>query len=135
MQSTTIGLDIAKHVFHVVACDDRGKVVKKKRLRRGQMLSYFAQFPPVLIGMEGCASAHYWGRELSAQGHRVDLLPAQYVKGYVQGNKNDYNDALAIAEAVSRPERRRIPIKTAAQQDVQALHRLREGQIKDRPPS
>ncbi len=132
MQNTTIGLDIAKHVFHLVVCDDRGKVVKKKRLRRGQVLSYFARLPVVLVGIEGCASAHYWGRALTAQGHEVALLPAQYVKGFVQGNKNDYNDALAIAEAVSRPARRRIPIKTAAQQDVQALHRLREGQIKVR---
>ncbi len=132
MQITTMGLDIAKHVFHLVVCDGRGKVVKKKRLRRSQLLSYFAQLPPMLIGMEGCASAHYWARELTAQGHRVDLLPAQYVKGYVRGNKNDYNDALAIAEAVRGPEMRRVPIKTAAQQDVQALHRLREGQIKVR---
>ena len=132
MQSTTIGLDIAKHVFQLVGCDVRGKVVKKKVLRRGQVLSYFAQMPAVLIGMEGCASAHYWARELTAQGHRVDLLPAQYVKGYVRGNKNDYNDALAIAEAVRGSEMRRIPIKTTAQQDVQALHRLREGQIKVR---
>ncbi len=132
MQITTIGLDIAKHVFQLIACDVRGKVVKKKRLRRGQVLRYFAQLPRVLIGIEGCASAHYWGRELSAQGHEVALLPARYVKGYVRGNKNDYNDALAIAEAVRCSEMRRIPIKTAAQQDVQALHRLREGQIKGR---
>jgi len=132
MQITTMGLDIAKHVFHLVVCDGRGKVVKKKRLRRGQLLSYFAQLPVSLVGMEGCASAHYWARALTAQGHRVDLLLAQYVKGYVRGNKNDYNDALAIAEAVRGPEMRRVPIKTVAQQDVQALHRLREGQIKVR---
>ena len=132
MQITTMGLDIAKHVFHLVVCDGRGKVVKKKRLRRGQLLSYFAQLPVSLVGMEGCASAHYWARALTAQGHRVDLLLAQYVKGYVRGNKNDYNDALAIAEAVRGPEMRRVPIKTAAQQDIQALHRLREGQIKMR---
>jgi len=132
MQITTIGLDIAKNVFQLVACDDRGKVLKKKVLRRGQVLRYFAQLPVVRIGIEGCASAHYWARALTAQGHRVELLPAQYVKGYVRGNKNDYNDALAIADAVRSPEMRRIPIKTVAQQDVQALHRLREGQIKAR---
>lgn len=132
MQITTIGLDLAKNVFHVVACNQAGKVVKKKHLRRHQVWAYFAQLEPCLVGMEGCASAHYWGRELEKLGHSVHLMPAQHVKAYVQGNKNDYNDALAIAEAVVRPQMRVIPLKTAAQQDIQALHRLREGHVKMR---
>jgi len=132
MQITTIGLDLAKNVFHVVACNRAGKLLKKKQLRRRQVLSFFTQLEPCLVGMEGCASAHYWGRELEKLGHTVRLIPAQHVKAYVQGNKNDYNDAFAIAEAVVRPRMRVIPLKTPAQQDMQALHRLREGQMKMR---
>ena len=122
---TTIGVDLAKNVFHVVGCDARGKRVCRKRLRRGQLLRYFANLPPSLVGMESCASASYWARELQALGHVVKLIPPQYVKPYVRGNKNDYNDALAIAEAVVRPQLRAVAIKTLEQQDIQALHRLR----------
>jgi transposase len=122
---TTIGLDLAKHVFHVVCTTRRGKVVRKRMLKRSQVLPYFANLPGSLVGLEACASAHYWARELSALGHRVKLIPPQYVKPYVRGNKNDYNDALAIAEAVTRPEMRFVTVKTPAQQDIQALHRLR----------
>jgi transposase len=122
---TTIGLDLAKQVFHVVCCDARGKVVRKRMLRRAQVGAYFAQLEASLVGMEACASAHHWARELGALGHEVKLLAPQYVKAFVRGNKNDYNDALAIAEAVVRPEMRGVTVKTAAQQDVQALHRLR----------
>lgn len=132
MKITTIGLDLAKNVFHVVACNQAGKVVKKKMLRRRQVIGFFSQSEPCLVGMEGCASAHYWARELEKLGHRVRLIPAQHVKAYVQGNKNDYNDALAIAEAVVRPQMRFVPLKTQSQQDIQALHRLRESQIKTR---
>jgi transposase len=129
---TTIGLDLAKNVFHVVCCDERGKVVSKKMLRRSQVLQYFANWVPCLVGMEACASAHHWARELGALGHEVKLIPPQYVKPYVRGNKNDYNDALAIAEAVTRPEMRFVAVKTTEQQDVQALHRLREKRLQDR---
>ena len=129
---TTIGLDLAKNTFHVVGCDDKGKVVKKRMLRRAQVRAFFAQLPPCLVGMEACASAHYWGRELGALGHQVKLIPPQYVKAYLRGNKNDYNDALAIAEAVVRPQMRWVAVKTTQQQDVQALHRLRERCIADR---
>ena len=122
---TTIGLDLAKQVFHVVCCDARGKMVRKRMLRRAQVGAYFAQLEAALVGMEACASAHHWARELEALGHTVKLLPPQFVKAYVRGNKNDYNDALAIAEAVVRPEMRGVAVKTAAQQDIQALHRLR----------
>jgi len=123
---TTIGLDLAKNVFHVVCCDRHGKVVRKRMLRRSQVLRYFANLPACLVGMEACASAHYWARELGALGYRVKLIPPQYVKSFVRGNKNDYNDALAIAEAVTRPEMRFVSVKTTGQQDIQALHRLRE---------
>lgn len=129
---TTIGLDLAKNVFHLVVFDARGKEIAKKMLRRGQVLAYFAQRPPALVGMEACAGAHYWGRELSRLGHEVKLIPPQHVKAYLRGNKNDYNDARAIGEAVVRPGMRLVALKSEAQQDIQALHRLREGQIKQR---
>lgn len=129
---TTIGLDLAKNVFHVVCTNRHGKVVRKRMLRRSQVLTYFANLPISLVGMEACASAHYWARELGALGHEVRLIPPQYVKPYVRGNKNDYNDALAIAEAVVRPEMRFVSVKTTDQQDIQALHRLRERRLCDR---
>jgi len=129
---TTIGLDLAKNVFHAVCCDARGKVIKKKVLKRPGLLAWFANLPPSLVGVEACASAHYWARELQSQGHQVKLIPPQYVKPFVRGNKNDYNDALAIAEAVVRPEMRFVAIKTPQQQDIQALHRLRERRLRDR---
>ena len=129
---TRIGLDLAKNVFHLVGFDARDKEVKKKMLRRPQMLSYFVQLPPCLIGMEACASAHYWARELTQQGHTVRLIPPQHVKPYLRGNKNDYNDARAIAEAVTRPGMRFVAIKTPEQQDIQALYRQRQGAVADR---
>lgn len=129
---TTIGLDLAKSVFHVVCCNNRGKVVRRKMLRRSQVLAYFVNLPSCLVGMEACASAHYWARKLEVLGHQVKLIPPQYVKAYVRGNKNDYNDALAIAEAVVRPEMRFVAVKTTDQQDLQALLRLREGCLKER---
>jgi transposase len=129
---TTIGLDLAKNVFHVVCCNSHGKIIRKKMLKRYQVLNYFANLTPCLVGMEACASAHYWARELIALGHEVKLIAPQYVKAFVRGNKNDYNDALAIAEAVKQPEMRYVPIKTPQQQDVQALHRLRERRLQER---
>jgi transposase len=129
---TTIGLDLAKNVFHVVGCNEHGKIVRKRMLKRSQVLAYFANLPVSLVGMEACASAHHWARELGALGHEVRLIPPQYVKPYVRGNKNDYNDALAIAEAVVRPEMRFVGVKTPEQQDIQALHRLRERRLGDR---
>ena len=119
---TTIGLDLAKHVFHVVCCDEQGKVIRKNMLKRSQVLAYFATLPSCLVGMEACASAHHWASELGALGHQVKLIPPQYVKPYVRGNKNGYNDALAIAEAVTRPEMRFVTVKTTGKQDIQALH-------------
>lgn len=129
---TTVGLDLAKHVFHVIGCDGHGKEVFKKTLRRSQVLPYFANLPACLIGLEACAGAHYWARELQVVGHEVRLIPAQQVKAYLRGNKNDYNDARAIAEAVCRPDRRFVAVKTVEQQDVQALHRLRQARVAER---
>jgi len=129
---TTIGLDLAKNVFHAVCCDERGKVLKKRMLRRGQVLRFFATLEPCRVGMEACASAHYWARQLESLGHAVKLIPAQYVKAYVRGNKNDYNDALAISEAVTRPQMRFVAVKTPEQQDIQALHRMRRRALQAR---
>jgi len=129
---TTIGLDLAKNVFHVICCNEHGKVIRKKMLRRKEVILFFTQMSPCLIGMETCSGAHYWAHQFIALGHQVKLIPAQFVKPFVQGNKNDYNDALAIAEAVVRPNMRFVTLKTTAQQDVQALHRLRERRLQER---
>jgi transposase len=116
----------------VVCCDAHGRVVRKKMLKRSRVLEYFSNQPQCLVGMEACASAHHWARELGDLGHEVKLIPPQHVRPYVRGNKNDYNDALAIAEAVMRPQMRFVEIKTEAQQDIQALHRLRERRVQER---
>lgn len=132
MNVKTIGLDIAKTIFHLVGLNQQGKLIHKKKLRRSQLLSYFANLPACTIAIEGCASAYYWQRELIKLGHRVKLLPAQHVKAHVRGNKNDYNDALAIAESSRVPEMREVTPKTIEQQSMQGLHRLRESAIGDR---
>lgn len=132
MNITTVGLDLAKSVFHVACFNEHFKEVKKRMLRRNQVLQFFTQLPPCRIGMEACASSHYWGRELRAMGHDVKLIPPQYVKPYLRGNKNDYNDARAIAEAATRPSMPFVAIKTVEEQDMQALHRMRAKCIKDR---
>jgi transposase len=132
MNTTVIGLDIAKQISHLVGLDATGKQVEKKTLRRAKLLAYFANHTPCVIGIEGCASSHHWAREFRKLGHTVKLLPAQYVKPYVRGNKNDYNDALAIAEASRVPEMREVRVKTIEQQSIQALHRFRRGAVADR---
>jgi len=132
MKSTTIGLDIAKNVFQAHGVDAKGNVVLRKVLKRRQVLEFFANRAPSLIGMEACAGAHYWARELGKQGHEVKLISPQFVKPYVKGNKNDANDAEAICEAVGRPNMRFVPGKSAEQQDVLALHRVRSGLVKER---
>lgn len=123
---TTIGLDIAKTVFHLVAMDDRGAMVKKEQLKRKQVLAYMSRQEPCLIAMEACGGAHYWARTFMNMGHQVKLIAPQYVKPYVKGNKNDYNDAAAIAEAAQRPSMRFVPIKSVERQDIQNFHRQRE---------
>lgn len=127
-----LGLDIAKNVFHAVGLDAQGKQVFKKKLNRSKLLPFFCNMTPCLISMEGCASSHYWARELSKLGHTVKLLPAQHVKPFVRGNKNDFNDALAIAEASRVPEMRPVAVKTVEQQSIQGLHRLRRSAVADR---
>jgi transposase len=129
---TTIGLDLAKHVFQVHGVDADGATVLRKQLRRGQLLAFFSKLPPCVVGLEACATAHYWARELGAFGHEVRLMPAQYVKAYIKRNKNDAADAEAICEAVSRPTMRFVPMKTAEQQAALLLHRGRERLVRQR---
>lgn len=131
MNNSVLGLDIAKNIFHLYSIRDDGKVYKKK-LKRAEMLPFFANYPASLIGLEACGGAHYWARELTELGHEVVLLNARYVKSFVVGNKNDYNDAQAIFDAVGRPNKRTVAIKTVDQQDVQLVHKIRQGYIAKR---
>jgi len=131
MNNNAVGLDISKNVFHLYSQTDDGKVVKKK-LKRGELLAYIANMPVSLIGMEACGGAHYWAREFSKLGHEVVLLNARFVKGFVVGNKNDFNDAEAIFTAVTRPNKRVVAVKNETQQDIQMLHRLRQQRIDQR---
>ena len=126
MQITTIGLDIAKNVFQVHGIDAAEKVVVRKQLRRAQVMKFFAALPPCLVGMEACATAHYWARELTRLGHQVRLMPAKDVKAYVKRNKNDAADAEAICEAVRRPTMRFVGVKSAEQQGRLMQHRTRD---------
>jgi len=116
MQIATIGLDIAKNVFQVYGIDAAEKVIVRKQLRRGQVMKFFEALPPCLVGMEACASAHYWAHELTKLGHEVRLMRAKDVKAYVKRNKNDAADAEAICEAVRRPTMRFVQLKSAEQQ-------------------
>src|ERR1700739_5344 len=126
MEIDTIGIDLGKTVFHLVGLDKKGEIVIRKKFTRSQLLHLTANLRVRLIGMEACGGAHFLGRALREQGHEVRLMPAQYVKPYVKTNKNDYIDAEAIAEAVTRPTMRFVPIKTDDQLDLQSLHRVRE---------
>ena len=132
MTVTTVGIDLAKSVFQVHGADRDGRVVLRRRLARGRLLDFFAKLPPCRIGLEACASAHHWARRLTALGHDVRLIPAQYVKPYVKRNKTDAADAEAICEAVSRPTMRFVPIKSLDQQAVLALHRVRALLVRQR---
>jgi transposase len=132
MQVTTIGLDIAKHVFQVHGVDERGRVVLRKRLARARVLEFFANLPPCLVGLEAGGGAHHWARELRGLGHDARLMPPQYVKAYVQSNKHDAADAEACCEAVQRPSMRFVPVKSAAQQATCMLHRVRDQLIGQR---
>ena len=113
MKITTIGIDLAKKLFQIHGVDERGKAVLRKQLKRKDVMKFFANLEPCLIGMEACGSAHYWARKLSEFGHTVRLMAPQFVKPYVKTNKNDRNDAEAICEAVGRPNMRFVPVKTA----------------------
>lgn len=129
---STVGLDIAKSVFQVHAISDAGEVVVRRQLKRRQVLQFFGALRPCLIGMEACATAHHWARELLKLGHEVRLMPPRYVKPYVKRNKNDAADAEAICEAVTRPTMRFVPVKTVDQQSVLMLHRTRQLFIRQR---
>jgi transposase len=130
MKITTIGLDLAKAVFQVHGEDERGKVAARKKLKRAEMLTYFANLEPCLIGMEACGSAHHWARKLEGYGHTVKLMAPQFVKPYVKTNKNDAADAEAICEAVRRPNMRFVTIKNVEQQAILSVHRARQGFVK-----
>lgn len=132
MPKFTVGLDIAKSVFQVHAIDRSGQVVIQRKLRRNSVLKFFAGLAPSVVGIEACHSSHYWGRELIKLGHTVRLLPTQYVKPFVVGGKNDANDAAAICMAVSRRDIHTVPVKSAEQQSLQSLHRMREKAIQER---
>jgi transposase len=132
MKITMTGIDLAKALFQVHGVDKHGKVELRKQLKRKDVLSFFANLEPCLIGMEACGSAHYWARKLSEFGHTVRLMAPQFVKPYVKTNKSDRNDAEAICEAVGRPNMRFVAVKTADMQAVLALHRARQGFVKAR---
>ena len=132
MEATRIGIDLAKNIFDLVAMDQRGKVLWRKALTRRRVLEFLAQTEPALIGMEACASAHYWARELQQLGHTAKLMHPLYVAPYRKSSKNDYNDAEAICEAMSRPTMRFVEVKSLTQQDQQSLHRSRRLVVKQR---
>ena len=132
MKITTIGLDIAKRFFHVVCCNDQGRLVRKKMLKRAQVLAFFQNHPSCLVALEACATSHFWAREIQKCGHKVKLIPPQHVKAFLIGNKNDYNDALAIAVAAKQPHIKSVGIKTIELQDNQAQHKARELAVRQR---
>jgi transposase len=127
-----IGIDIGKNSFHLVGLDNRGAMVLRQKLSRGQLEGRLANMPPCLIGMETCVGAHHLSRKLQALGHDARLMPAKYVRPYSKGQKNDFNDAEAIAEAVQRPTMKFVATKTGEQLDLQALHRVRERLVSQR---
>ena len=124
-----LGIDLAKNIFQLHGTDEVGHKVLSKRIRRKQLLTYLSNIPCCLIGIEACGSSYYWAREFIALGHEVKIMAPKYVKPYVTSNKNDAKDAEAIAEAVTRPKTKFVPLKTLEQQDIQCVHRIRE-----RPP-
>jgi len=127
MNITQIGLDLAKTVFQVHGVDERGKTVLRRQLKRQQVIRFFSQLSPCLIGMEACGGAHFWARKFNALGHTVRLIAPQFVKPFVRTNKNDAADAEAICEAVGRPNMRFVPIKNTEQQALLGMHRARQG--------
>ena len=127
-----IGIDIGKNSFHVVGHDARGVIVLRQKWSRGQVEARLANVPRCLIGMEACVGAHNLSRNLASLGHDARLMPAKYVRPYSKGQKNDFNDAEAIAEAVQRPTMKFVATKTAEQLDLQALHRVRERLVSQR---
>ena len=132
MDIKVIGLDLAKNVFQVQGIDGSGRALLRRQLKRREVLDFFARQAPVLVGMEACGGAHYWGREIAKLGHRVKLMNPRYVKAYVRTNKDDRADAAAIAEAASRANVPEVPVKQVWQQDLQSVHRVRSGLMCER---
>ena len=128
----TAGLDLAKNVFQVHAIGSDGEILVRRKLRRAEVIRFFSDLPPCLVGMEACASAHHWARELMALGHEVRLMPPAYVKPYVKRGKSDAADAEAICEAVTRPTMRFVAVKTVEQQAVLMLHKTRDLLVRQR---
>ena len=132
MRVTTVGIDLAKNTFHLCGMNSRGRVLWRRRESRGSRLRFLSTLAPCRVCMESCGGSHYWAREIRALGHETKLISGQFVKPFVKSNKNDVADAEAICEAGSRPTMRFVPVKTPAQQDIQALHRVREQLVKFR---
>jgi transposase len=132
MEATTIGIDLAKSVFHVCASDRQGRVMWRKKTTRRGLEAMLAELPPSRIAMEACGGSHYWARRCQAHGHVAQLISGKFVKPFVKSNKNDVIDAEAIAEAAQRSRMRFVPAKTVQQQDIQALHRVRERLVRGR---
>src|ERR1017187_4482694 len=132
MQIRSVGIDLGKTTFHLVALGDNGKVLLRKKFTQKQLIAFTANMQTCLIGMEACSGSHFLGRTLREQGHDVRLIPAQFVKPFLKSNKNDFLDAEAIAEAVARQNMRFVPIKTDEQLDLQALHRVRDRLVQRR---
>jgi transposase len=130
--TSLVGLDLAKNVFQVHGVDEAGRVVLRKKLSRKELVVFMNQLKPCLVGLEACGGAHFWKRKFELMGHTVKLMAPQYVKPYVKSNKNDMSDAEAICEAVTRPNMPFVPAKSKEQQDVQCLHRIRQGWIAER---
>uniref|UniRef100_UPI003F6E8A73 IS110 family transposase n=1 Tax=Blastomonas fulva TaxID=1550728 RepID=UPI003F6E8A73 len=128
----TVGLDLAKNVFQVHAIAADGAVLIRRKLRKTEVIRFFTELPPCLVGMEACASAHHWARELMAIGHEVRLMPPAYVKPYVKRGKTDAADAEAICEAVTRPTMRFVAVKSVEQQAVLMLHKSRDLMVRQR---
>src|SRR5271169_4461167 len=129
---STLGIDLAKNLFHVHGVDGQGRTVVQRQLRRRQLMPFVAQLQPCLVAMEACGGAHYWAREIARRGHEVKLMSPRLVRPYVKSNKNDARDAEAICEAVGRPSMRFVAVKSQTQQDVLALHRVRALLIRER---
>jgi transposase len=132
MTISTVGIDLAKNIFHVNAVSSTGEVIVRRSLRRAQVIPFFSKLAPCLIGMEACGTSHYWARELASLGHEVRLMPPAYVKPYVKRGKSDAADAEAICEAVTRPTMRFVPVKSVEQQAALALHRTRDLLVQQR---
>src|SRR5712671_1052747 len=132
MEVRTLGIDLAKNLFQVHGVDGQGRTVVQRQLRRRQLMPFVAQLQPCLVAMEACGGAHYWAREITKRGHEIRLMSPRFVRPYVKSNKNDARDAEAICEAVGRPSMRFVAVKSQAQQDVLALHRVRSLLIRER---